>query len=293
MKSILITGHTGFVGQNLVSNFSQLYNLSFYERNSNIMISQDVVIHLAAKSQDLKKVKNPTSYYEVNLGLTKKVFDQFLNSDAKTFIMFSSVKAVADRIDEALTEDTIPNPLTDYGKSKLEAEKYILSKELQTGKKLYILRPCLIHGPGNDGNLSLLTKIVSKQIPWPLGSFSNQRSYCSIDNLMFILRELIDGVNIPSGIYNVADSMPISTNELVEIIAKSSNVKPRIWKVPKFIINSIAKLGDLVHLPLNSERLQKLTENYVVISEKIIQAIGKELPSNTIEGFHKTFRGKY
>ena len=69
-------------------------------------------------------------------------------------------------------------PSNYFGQSKLLAEEYILSKEIPNDKHVYILRPCMIHGPGNKGNLNLLYKIVSKNIPWPLGAFENKRSFC-------------------------------------------------------------------------------------------------------------------
>jgi nucleoside-diphosphate-sugar epimerase len=50
----------------------------------------------------------------------------------------------------------------------------------------------------------------------------------------------------------------------------------------------LAKIGDLLKLPLNSERLQKLTENYVVSNDKIKKALGKELPVSAREGLNKT-----
>ena len=288
MKSLFITGHTGFVGRKLVADFRNQYDLSLYKKGSDFIITQDVVIHLAAKSQDLKKCDTIEFYYEVNVNLTKKIFDAFLKSKASTFIMFSSVKAVADRVDGVLTEDTIPKPFTNYGKSKLEAEKYILSKDLGEGKKLFILRPCLIHGPGNKGNLSLLYNIIAKGIPWPFGLFLNKRSYTGIDNLLFVVRELVNRNDINSGIYNVADVESISTNDLFLKISKSIGMKPKIWDVPKSLIYFLAKIGDTLHLPINSERLQKLTESYEVDSSKIIKAIGKKFPYSAVDGFEKT-----
>ena len=97
--------------------------------------------------------------------------------------MLSSVKAVADNLVGVLSEDRKPSPKTHYGKSKLYAERYILSKKIPNNKRIYILRPCMIHGPNNKGNLNLLYNLVSKKIPWVLGSFQNKRSYCSVDNL--------------------------------------------------------------------------------------------------------------
>jgi nucleoside-diphosphate-sugar epimerase len=248
------------------------------------------VIHLAGKAHDLKNVSSPDDYYEINTELTKKVYDSFLASDAKVFITLSSVKAVADKVHGELMEDHVTNPITHYGKSKLLAEKYIFSKEIPDGKKVYVLRPCMIHGPGNRGNLNLLYKIVSKNVPWPLGAFDNRRSFCSIDNLMFIFKELIEREDIESGIYNVADDEPLSTNELISLIAKSQDRKPKLWKISKGFIEGVSFIGDKLHLPLNIERLQKLTSSYVVSNAKIKAAIGKPLPVSSRDGLMKTFK---
>ena len=148
----------------------------------------------------------------------------------------------------------------------------------------------MIHGPGNKGNLNFLYNLVTKGIPWPLGVFENKRSFCSIDNLMFIIRELIEREDIPSGVYNVADDEALSTNELIRLIAQSQNRAPKIWNVSKKFIEGVASLGDKLHLPLNTERLHKLTSSYVVSNAKIKAAIGKPLPVSSREGLLKTFK---
>jgi nucleoside-diphosphate-sugar epimerase len=250
----------------------------------------EVVVHLVGKAHDLKNTSNSEEYYQVNNEFTKKVFDAFLESNAKVFITLSSVKAVADEVDDYLTEGHIANPITHYGKSKLLAEQYILSKVIPEGKRVYILRPCMIHGPGNKGNLNLLYKLVTKGIPWPLGAFENKRSFCSVDNLIFIFKELIKREDIPSGVYNVADDAPLSTNEVISILAESQNRKPRIWNISKGLIQLGAKIGNVLKLPLNEERLQKLTDSYVVSNKKLISAIGKPLPVSSREGLLKTFQ---
>jgi len=228
-------------------------------------------------------------YYYVNTEFTKEVFDSFLNSDAKTFIFLSSVKA-AGNYPEILTEEIEANPTTVYGKSKLFAENYILSKSLPENKRVYILRPTMIHGPGNKGNLNLLYKVVSKGFPWPLGSFENLRSFCSISNLNFVFRELIYRDDIKSGIYNVCDDRPISTIELIEIISDVLAVRTRIWKLPKVLIAYLANVGDILQLPLNSERLEKLTESAVVSNLKLVEALGKQLPTDSREGITRTIK---
>jgi nucleoside-diphosphate-sugar epimerase len=288
MTSIFITGSSGFVGLNIIEYLKSFFIFIKYEREAPIEINQDIVIHLAGKAHDIKKTLNSDEYYQVNSELTKTVFDAFLASNSKVFITLSSVKAVADEVDGVLTEEYIPNPITHYGKSKLLAEQYILSKEIPEGKRVYILRPCMIHGPGNKGNLNLLYIMVKKGFPWPLGAFDNKRSFCSIDNLCFIISELIENHQIPSGIYNISDDEPVSTNDLIRLIAESQTKKPFILNIPKFIVNFFSKLGNIFRLPLNTENLNKLTETYIVSNNKIVQAINKSLPVSSKEGLIKT-----
>ena len=288
--SIYLTGASGFVGENLITNFNKDFDIKKHIRGSEFLIKQNTVIHLAGKAHDLKNISNKEEYYEVNTELTKKIFDSFLISDSSVFIMLSSVKAVADNVVGILNEDCEPNPKTHYGKSKLLAESYILSKKIPNNKRVYILRPCMIHGPNNKGNLNLLYNLVSKRIPWILGSFQNKRSYCSIDNLLFIINELIKNNTIPSGVYNVADDEYLSTNEIISLISNSNNQKPIIFNLSPFIIKFIAKIGDIIPLPLNSERLKKLTESYMVSNEKLKKYIAKELPLTSKQGVIKTLK---
>ncbi|MCZ2484734.1 NAD-dependent epimerase/dehydratase family protein [Aquirufa antheringensis] len=288
MKSLFLTGGSGFIGRYLFNNL--YFNFRFYTRLSKPEICGDIVIHLAGKAHDLKNVSSSDEYYKVNTELTKEVFDAFLISEAKVFITLSSVKAVADEVDGELTEDVTPNPITHYGKSKLLAEQYILSQPIPEGKRVYILRPCMIHGLGNKGNLNLLYSLVSKGLPWPLGLFENSRSYLSIENLCFIIKELIEREDIPSGVYNVADDVPLSTNEVINMIAESKGKKAIILNLSQTLIKMLARIGDLLKLPLNSERLQKLTESYVVSNAKIKTALGKPLPVSSKEGLVRTFQ---
>lgn len=290
---IFLTGASGFVGKHLLHALNDKYVFVKYQREKVPVIQSEVVIHLAGIAHDLKHTKDEEAYFDINVGLTKLVFDAFLTSEqAKTFIFFSSVKAVADTVKEALTEDVEPKPTTAYGRSKLEAESYLLAQPLPTGKRLFILRPALIHGSGIKGNLELLQKFVRKGLPWPLAAFENKRSYCSIQNLTYVLNALISREEILSGVYNVVDDESISTNELIRIIAKSEGMKVRLWFVPKKIINSLAKLGDFLHLPINSERLKKLTESYEVTNLKLINALGARLPYDAEEALSMNLKNR-
>lgn len=294
MLKITITGASGFVGAYLQDYMKITHDVNpisiRYIPNQQFDLNADAVIHLAGKAHDLKKVSNPTDYYEANFELTKQLFDAFLVSSASVFIFMSTVKAVADKVDGILTEASVPNPKTHYGIAKQQAERYILSQELPYGKRVYILRPCMIHGPGNKGNLNLLYQLVSKGLPWPLGNFRNERSFLSIENLCFVIKEVLENEAITSGIYHVSDDASVSTNELILLLGKSLDKKNRILNIPSSWINGIARIGDYLHLPLNSERLRKLTENYVVCNEKILLAMGKLLPIKAKEGLLITFQ---
>jgi nucleoside-diphosphate-sugar epimerase len=302
MYNILITGYNGFIGSNLTKALKENYlmGVDLYKGNSvnehfnwseiSRIDNVDCIIHLAGKAHDTKNASLAQEYFDVNVGLTKQIFELFLKSTAEKFIFFSSVKAIADSVSGAfLNEEALPNPQTPYGKSKLEAEQYILQQSLPLGKKIYVLRPCMIHGPGNKGNLNLLYKLAKKGLPWPLGAFENRRSFTSIQNLQFVIQELIEK-DIEPGIYQMADNDPLSTNELIRLMADSLNRKAHIWNISPWIIKLMAKTGDSLGLPLNSERLKKLTESYVVSNEKLKKSLGIEkMPYTAVEGMKKTF----
>lgn len=294
---IIITGSSGFVGQNLFDYLQQknsaVQGMSLRNQNWSSLIDfkTDALIHLAGKAHDTVNTSSDVEYFEVNRDLTIELFKVFLKSDIKDFFFFSSVKAVADNIDDILYEDVIPKAVTPYGQSKLEAETFLLNQELPAGKRLFIIRPCMIHGPGNKGNLNLLYKIVEKGIPWPLAAFNNHRSFLSIDNLSFLILQMLQNKQVKSGVYNFADDEPISTNQLIKIIGKVSGRKTKLWNISSSFIRGVAKVGDKIKLPLNSERLKKLTESYVVSNEKIKTTLGiNKLPLSAEEGLIKTIQ---
>lgn len=300
---ILITGIHGFVGSNLVEYLkaeNEIYGLdivriekpgvvkTFTWVELDVMPEFDAIIHLAGKAHDTKNKAAAEVYFQVNTGLTQRIFDYFLATNAKKFVFFSTAKAAADRVDGVLTEEVVPSPVGPYGESKIKAEEYILSKELSEDKKVYIFRPCMIHGPGNKGNLNLLYNVVRKGIPWPLGAFENRRTFTSIENMCFAVNGVLIS-NVESGIYNMGDDDALSTNELIEEICKSLGKKSRIWRLPKGLMTGIATVGGWLHLPLNPDRLQKLTENYESSNAKIKAALGVDrMPVSAREGLQRT-----
>lgn len=311
--NILITGIHGFVGSNLVASLKQhhiLYGLdivspvkegvektfSWIDLENGNLPEVDAIIHLAGKAHDTKNQSQAQVYFDINTGLTQKVYDYFLQSSAQKFIFFSSVKAAADTVPgDVLTEDVVPAPIGPYGESKIKAEEYILENEERrmkneeySKKRVFILRPCMIHGPGNKGNLNLLYGVVSKGIPWPLGAFENKRTFTSIDNLCFVIEGMLTK-ELESGIYHMADDEALSTNELIEVMCEAMGRKAHIWRINRGLVEAMAIIGTWLHLPLNKERLRKLTENYVVSNAKIKKALGiEQMPVRAKDGLRKT-----
>jgi nucleoside-diphosphate-sugar epimerase len=271
--TILMTGSHGFVGTNLIEAFETTYNIIRWDaRDDKPLPKCDVVIHLAGLAHDTKHTIEVEKYFEVNTELTKRIYDRFLESKAKKFIFFSSIKAKDN--------DTL------YAKSKKKAEEYILNTDISdyTDKRFYILRPCMIHGKGNKGNLNLLVKWVKKGLPWPLAAFENKRSFASMENVSFIVEQLIKK-DVESGVYEICDDEPVSTNELIGIISGCTGNRAKLLRIPQSFMKAFAKFGDWMQLPLNSERLGKLTENYVVDNRKIKSALCiSNLPLKAIEG---------
>lgn len=252
--------------------------------------SYDAVVHLAGKAHDLKKVASEQSYFDINVGLTKRVFEALCQTvkaqgegRAISFVYFSSSKAAADG--------------NAYGRSKLAAEEYLTSvvrnSSSTSALRLAILRPAMIHGPGNKGNLNLLWGIARRGLPWPLAAFENRRSFTSIGNICAAVEALAEQGAV--GVYPIADDEMLSTNRLIELIAEACGRRARLWRLPKWLMRVAARLGDVAHLPLNTERIEKLTEDSFVDNAALKVALGwGKMPVTAEEGMRETlksFRG--
>ncbi len=280
-RKVLISGANGFVGTNLCAYLEErgvevakldVSNADFtWEELGKIDFAGfDAVIHLAGKAHDLKKVACEKEYFDINLGLTQQLYGAMeAKSPGARFIYFSSIKA--------LDSDT------PYARSKRAAEEFLSAKP-----NVVVLEPAMIHGPGNKGNLNLLVKVVRRRIPWPLAAFENRRSFTSIGNICAIVFAFLSPA-APAGKYPVADDEAVSTNRIIALIAESFGFKPRLWKISPALIRLAARVGDIFHLPLDTERLGKLAGNSVVDNRSVKAALGWDrLPIAAEDGLKTT-----
>ena len=310
MKRILITGVTGFVGKNLVRHLDSpnsfkiighsrdpekaralFENIDFIPGLTSVLLDRymvQTVIHLAGIAHDLSGEFSKEDYLNANYKYTCELFDAAQNSGVENFIFISSIKALTDQSNQVVDEDFYPDPKSDYGISKRLAEQYILDNA-RRHTKTFILRPSMIHGPGNKGNLNVLYNFVRKGLPYPLAAFDNRRSYLSIDNFCFVIENILNG-KIKPGEYLLADNESISTNELVQLMAQTNGWKIRQLPLPKGLIRMMAKIGTAINVPFNSGSLTKLIGNMEISNQKLLSEIGDKLPVKARQGLMKTIR---
>jgi nucleoside-diphosphate-sugar epimerase len=305
IKTALITGSKGFIASNLKAhlnacgirctgisrNPTEPHEISWSDVEPG-KIYGNYWIHTAGKAHDRSSNVGESEYSQANLYLTQRVFELFLSDPiSEKLIFLSSVKAVASSVKGILAEDDqyqVGNP---YGKTKKEAEDFLLAQKLPPNKKVVILRLCMTHGRGNKGNLNLLFNLVKKGVPYPFGSFSNERSILSVDNLAFVIDSILKSESFKSGVYNVADDGFLSTAEMVTIMAEIMGKKPRILFFSKNIVGLAIRIFKVFKLKKLISSFNKLTENYRVSNEKIKKELGlKEMPLNTKVGLKLTIK---
>ncbi|WP_226064007.1 NAD-dependent epimerase/dehydratase family protein [Kaistella polysaccharea] len=295
---VVIFGSSGFVGKNLTRSLQkdfEIQELSVRENRWETKIDQEteVFINLIGKAHDNKKKASEEDYYFSNIKLAQDIFEVFINSTASLLIYISSVAAIQEfSAEKPLTENDDCFPVSPYGKTKRTAEEWLQSQTVPGYKKVIILRPPMIHGPGDKGNLGLLYKIISTGLPYPLAAFKNERSFIGIENFNFYIAKIIENRHLlHSGIYHISDNEPLSTTAIVKVIKEVLEVKNSEIAVPKFLINGVATIGDFLPLPLNTKRLQKMTSSLVISNHKINQLLRMtKLPFTAEEGLRKTIK---
>lgn len=203
-------------------------NLKLSNLLENINFSNvDTILHCAALVHQ-KIEYTYERYYEVNVDYPLKLAKLAKNNGVKHFVFISTI-AVYGEENEKLDENIICEPITPYGKSKFEAEKELL-KLNDKNFVISIIRPPMIYGKNAPGNIDSLIKIVKKLPILFLGKIKNKRTFVSVQNLCYIIDEVI--IQQKSGIFLASDDESVSTSKLIELIAKNLDKKVYLIKIP-------------------------------------------------------------
>jgi len=304
---ILITGVQSTVGAFLVEKLSPYHTVYGMDHTSEAMqgVSQvykctefsqmpevDAVIHLAGKDADTIDLSKSLEYMENNVGLTRCIFEWFKASNAKQFYYMSSIKVIGNRTDGVeLTEDLEPMPFGPLGESKYMVEQYLLDKWM-LDKKVYVLRTSFLHGRGlfcND-NAKRIFSWIKKGFPYVFGSFECRRSFTSLDNLHFVIAQMLEK-DIPGGVYHLTDDGSMSSAEYYKLIGSAVGKKVRIWRLGKGIFKVVATISGWFHGYFDLFEYRKLSLNFVVDNRKLKHALGLEtMPFQLREGLKKSVK---
>lgn len=236
----LITGSSGYLGGSFIKQYKDKYQFDTFslltQKIEDINFNGlDVVLHCAALVH--QKVEQPyEKYHEINVEYTVALAKLAKQNRVKQFVFMSTIAVYGEGL-QRVDENTKCNPISAYGKSKLEAEKQLL--ELNDDKFVVsIIRPPMVYAKDAPGNIDALVKLVKKVPVLPLGGIENKRSFVYVGNLCHLVDVIIQ--SMACGIFLASDDRPLSTTELVELIAKGLGRKVYLVKIPFF--ESLLKL---------------------------------------------------
>ena len=267
---ITIVGGSGFVGTKLINELSNMKIRNIDKRPSKLFNNYtrlcdirdlsslkfdpetDLVVHLAAEHKD--DVKPVKLYYDVNVQGTKNLLKKMDDIGIKNLIFTSSV-AIYGLNKKNPDENFQPDPFNHYGKSKFEAEKLIQEwyQKDPSKKSVIIIRPTVIFGEDNEGNVhNLFNQIIKKKFIM-IGNGTNKKSMAYVKNVVSFIKNRINNMEVGFDIYNYSDKPDLSMQELVSIIEKKMNLKiPRI-KIPYYLGMIFGYFFDLLAIILNKK----------------------------------------
>jgi nucleoside-diphosphate-sugar epimerase len=317
MKNILIIGGSGFVGSRLTENLINDHSVTifdkvnspFYPKNTiigdvrnqdelnKVIKNQNTVILLAAEHKD--DVFPKSLYYDVNVQGTKNVLDAMTENNVKHIIFTSSVAIYGlNKINP--NEEHIHDPFNDYGKSKWQAEE-ILKKwhsESPTDRTLTIIRPTVIFGERNRGNVYNLLKQISSGRFLMVGRGNNKKSMAYVGNVAAFLTYLVSNDTPMSSIYNYIDKPDFTMNELVEQVEISLQKKIPSIKIPYFIGVLGGFSFDLLRIitrksySVSAVRVKKFCATTQFDSNKMLNS-GFKPPFTLAQGLDKTLNFEF
>jgi nucleoside-diphosphate-sugar epimerase len=273
MRRILITGATGFVGQSLCPVLAEAgFRLraalradadlpaSIAEKVIVGDISRDydwrpalanveLVVHAAARAHMAQDTTQNRALCEaVNARGTLQLAQAAAHEGVRRFLYLSSIKANGEGSwQRPYHASDLPNPEDAYGRSKLQAETYLVEAAAGTGMQAAIVRPPLVYGPGVRANFLRLMHWVDSQWPLPFGTVHNRRSLVNVWNLCDLIRALLVDERPASGVWLVSDGEDVSTPELIRRLGQAMQRTVRLLNVPVPLLQICAAIVGRKH----------------------------------------------
>jgi UDP-glucose 4-epimerase len=242
MKSIGVTGSTGFVGQRFLEFNKGRYGIVPLDLRNTATASLDLkgldaILHLAGKAHQMTPIDEQI-YFDVNTTLSKELAIAAKAAGVKQFVYISSTKVYGDDPIAALNEESECRPSDAYGLSKLQAEQEVQQLE-GPGFSVAIIRPPLVYGPRVKGNMIRLLNLAAKKLPLPFGRSGNARSMVFIDNLVALINTTID--QQAAGVFLAGDAKPVETSVLIKLMRKELGNPYPLVAIPGFLRSIMKK----------------------------------------------------
>jgi len=248
---------------------------------SQAMRGCDTVFHLAAKvhASEREARQSPEEFTRINVEGTRGVLEAAIENRIASFVFFSTV-AVYPESDDELNEQTPPAPVTPYGQSKLAAETLVLARAAQTGMHAVVLRPAVVYGPRDRGNVSRLIETIRRGRFFMIGDGTNRKSMVAVENVVDAAWLVAGNERARGQIYNVCDERSYTLAEIAATIAEAVGRKPRFPRVPLSVAMPLGRLADVVSrvsglsLPLSTYRVRKLAGHTRYSAAKLERELG-------------------
>ncbi len=257
----------------------------------------EYVVHLAALAHQIGISPADPLYYEINERGTAKLAESVARSSGvRRFLYMSSIGAVCTISKELVTPKSVCRPDTAYGRSKHAGELRVAEILSQTCADWCILRPTLVYGPDNPGNMLRLIQLIKTGFPVPFGGIRNRRSFIFVDNLVDAVITALTHPRASRAIFNVCDNEAFSTPELIERLARHAGKKARMFMLPETVLRTGARFGDIIKwmsgksIGLDSYSIERLLGSLEVDNGLIRQTLGWNPPYTADEGFALTFK---